>query len=74
MNESYYTNQNITNNIDTQNYFISQKKNSFKPVNKVTNRPLQVGFKSIKINKGSYGIEEVPQKEEDIDHLQKFHF
>ena len=73
MNESYYTNQNITNNIDTQNYFISQKKNSFKPVNKVTNRPLQVGFKSIKINKGSYGIEEVPQKEEDIDHLQKFH-
>ena len=74
MNENYYTNQNITNNIDIHNYLLWQKKKSFGlPSNKPTNKSFQIGTKSLKRIKSSQEIEEVPQKEEDIDHLQKFH-
>ena len=74
MNENYYTNQNITNNIDIHNYLLWQKQKSFgHPINKVTNKSFQIGTKSLKRIKSSQEIEEVPQKEEDIDHLQKFH-
>ena len=74
MNENYYTNQNITNNIEIQNYPLWQRKKSFGlPSNKATNKSFQIGTKSLKRMKSSQEIEEVPQKEEDIDHLQKFH-
>ena len=69
MAETYYTNQNITDNINTQNYYISPKANSVNLNYKDANKYLQIGGKNFK----NYAIEELPQKEEDIDHLQRFH-
>ena len=69
MTETFYTNQNIPDNINNQNYVFSQKANSLKPNKNIPKVSLQVGNKNVK----NFTIEEVPQKEEDIDHLQKFH-
>lgn len=71
MNDNYYVNQETTNGINNINYLYSQEKKSLGS-NTITNSSSQEGNKTIENTDDSFGIEEVPPKEEDIDHLRIF--
>ena len=71
MKDNYYVNQETTNRINNINYLYSQEKKSFGS-NNITNSSSQEGNKTIENTDESFGIEEVPPKEDDIDHLRIF--
>jgi serine/threonine protein phosphatase PrpC len=76
MNDNYYANQELINAINNPNYiYTTHEKNSFgsNNITNATNSSSQEGAKTLEENTDeSFGIEEVPPKDEDFDHLQKF--
>ncbi len=71
MTEDYYNPQNLLKTIDNSNYIFPEKKSPRKS-NQITNSSSNEGNKTLENTDESYGIEEFPQKEEDIDHLLNF--
>ena len=70
MSENYIVKQNVSNNLYNSNYFLSQEKKSFRRSQNTCN---SVGSKIIENTDETYGIDEIPPKEEDVDHLKIFH-
>ena len=68
MKDNYFTNQNLSNNIDNSKYVFNQDNKS---LNK-TNNSSKDGSKNLEKSEESLGIEEVPYMNEEVDYLQKF--
>ena len=67
MNDDYFTNQNLSNNIDKSNYIFNNEKISLD--NNITNSSSGDASKKVDNTEDSFGIEELP---EEIDYIQKF--
>ena len=67
MNEDYFTNQNLSNNIGKTNFLFNKEKISFD--NNIINFSSGETIKTIENTDESNGIEELP---EEIDYIQKF--
>ena len=68
MKDNYFTNQNLSNNIDNSKYIFNQDNKSLSH----TNNSSKDGSKNFEKSEESLGIEEVPYNHEEIDYLQKF--
>ena len=68
MKDNYFTNQNLSNNIDNSKYMFNQDSKSLNQ----TNNSSKDGSKNLEKSEESLGIEEVPYLNEEIDYLQKF--
>lgn len=68
MKDNYFTNQNLSNNIDNSKYLFNQDSKSLNQ----TNNSSKDGSKNLEKSEESLGIEEVPYMNEEVDYLQKF--
>ena len=68
MKDNYFTNQNLSNNIDNSKYVFNQDSKSLNQ----TNNSSKDGSKNLEKSEESLGIEEVPYMNEEVDYLQKF--
>ena len=68
MKDNYFTNQNLSNNIDNSKFMFNQDSKSLNQ----TNNSSKDGSKNLEKSEESLGIEEVPYMTEEVDYLQKF--